>query len=104
MKKLLFILTINVCTFCFSQETYKVYESTNGVPNVTPSKEVITQNGTTKVYEYTNGVRNITPSVKLVPQNNRVNMYQYNNGIPSVTPTKVIVPVTPNFTYPNYGK
>lgn len=77
--------------------TVRIYENTNGIQNISPSREIQwqrTPSGITyTTYQYNNGLRSFSPSSVTTPASNGTyNTYQYNNGLRNIAPSHTIKP------------
>lgn len=91
---LLLFMTVGLAqtetTSVYEQETIKVYEVSNGIVSINPSKEVITTETGAKVYKYKNGIKEINPSHIYEASGSDIKVYNVTNGIRSIVPSKLI--------------
>jgi hypothetical protein len=73
----------------------EVYNYTNGVRNVSPSKIIETQGNTTTVYETNSGVKNLFPSQVIETTKTEVKSFEVKDGLKNLFPTQVIPVVEP---------
>jgi hypothetical protein len=88
MKTLTAIILLLTSLFVSSQEkkTVQIYETTNGIQNLLPTKTIVETPQSTIIYNNTNGVRDLFPSTETI--DNKV--YNVNNGIRELTPRAII--------------
>jgi hypothetical protein len=92
MKKLTLLL---FPTILFAQTRVEVYETVNGVRNVSPSKIIETQGNATTVYETNSGVKNLFPSQVIETTKTEVKSFEVKDGLKNLFPTQVIPVVEP---------
>ena len=91
LKKTILVLGLFASTACFSQtKTTKVYNTVNGIREITPTKIIVEKQNKIFVYGTTNGIKNITSEQVIEKSGNQIRVYNTPNGIKEITPSIII--------------